>query len=199
MPWIPLAALFTVVALVLVWAFRFDAARRAACRDAWRSFAGSRGLEWIASSGPWYRRDPDAVEGQVDGVRVRLDTFVVSTGKSHTVYTRVRSPLARPFPGKLALGRRSFLTTVAEKLGVRSIPTGDRSFDERMVLRAKDGDAARQLVGEGVRSRARELDRRATIRVAGDEAKITWRGRETDPSALDAACRLAAALSRSWS
>src|SRR5262245_44686886 len=107
MPWIPIAALVTVITLVLVWAIRYDAARRDVIRAAWRSFAGARGLKWIASSGPWYRRNPDAVEGSVDGVQVKLDTFVVSTGKSHAVFTRVRSPLARPFPGKLALARRS--------------------------------------------------------------------------------------------
>ena len=195
-PWIGIGALVVVVTFVVVAAVRYDASRREAFRVAWRGFASSRGFQWIASTGPWYRRTSDAIEGSMQGVALRLDTYVVSTGKSQITYTRVACSLERPFEAKLVVSRRSFLTGIGERFGRKSIRTGDPSFDERWVLRSKARDAALRLVDETVRSRMRALDRRACLQVSGREAKVWWTGRETDPSVLDAACDLVAAVAR---
>lgn len=196
MPWIALAALLVVVSLVLVVAIRFGAIRKEAFREAWRSFATSRGLRWIEASGPWYRHKSDAIEGSVEDVAIRLDTYVVSTGKTQVTFTRVQCRLGRPFPGKIVAKRRTFLTGIGEKLGRRSLRTGDPTFDGKMVVRSKSGDIALRLFDEKVRSRARAIERPVSIQIAGEEAKAWWRGAETDPSVLDAACNLVAALAR---
>jgi hypothetical protein len=195
-PWIVIGALVAVVALVLIVAFRYDASRREAFRAAWRGFASSRGFQWTAASGPWYRKPSDAIDGSTQGVPFRLDTYTVSTGKSQIVYTRAAGSLARPIEAKLVVSRRTFFTGIGERFGRRSIPTGDRSFDEKWALRSKAPDAARRLVDETVRARVRALDRRAILQVEGKEARVWWNGRETDPSVLDAACDLVAAVVR---
>jgi hypothetical protein len=191
-----IGALVAVVALVLIAAFRFDASRREVFRAAWRSFAASRGFQWSASSGPWYRKTSDAIEGSTQDVPFRLDTYTVSTGKTQITYTRATSSLARPFESKLAVSRRTFWTGVGERLGRKTIPTGDRSFDETWALRSGADAAARRLVDESVRERVRALNRRASLQVEGKEAKVWWTGRERDPATLDAACDLVAAVVR---
>jgi hypothetical protein len=196
MPWLAVGVLISFVAVVLVTVIRYSSRQQEIFRSAWRAFASSRGWRWIAAAGPWYRRTSDAIEGSVEDVPVRVDTYVVSTGKSHVTFTRVRSRLERPFPGKVVASPRSFLTGIAEKLGRRSIPTGNADFDQRIVVRSKARDAALALFDERVRERARELERRACIQVSGDEVKIWWRGAETEPRVLDRACSAAAAIVR---
>jgi hypothetical protein len=195
-PWIMIGVAVAFIALVLIAAFRFDASRRAAFQTAWRSYANSRGFQWIASSGPWYRKTSDAIDGATLGAAFRLDTYTVSTGKSQIVYTRAASSLERPLEAKLVVSRRTFFTGIGERFGRRSIATGDRSFDEKWVLRSKAPDAARRLVDETVRERVRALNRPASLQVEGKEAKVWWTGREKDPAALDAACDLVVAVVR---
>jgi len=195
-PWIGIGVAIVFVALVMIVSFRYDASRRETFNSAWRSFATSRGFQWIASSGPWYRQTAAAIDGSAQGTAFRLDTFTVSTGKSQIVYTRASGSLERYFEAKLVVSRRTFFTGIGERLGWRSIPTGDRTFDEKWVLRSKAPDAARRLVDETVRERVRTLNRRASVQVEGKAAKVWWTGREKDPAVLDAACDLVAAVVR---
>src|SRR5260221_3971764 len=195
-PWIGLGLAIAVFALIMVVAFRYDASRRETFRTAWRGFAASRGFRWIASTGSWYRRTSDAIEGSTQGTAFRLDTFTVSTGKSQIVYTRAAARLDRPIEAKLVVSRRTFCTGIGERLGRRSIPTGERTFDEKLVLRSKAPEAGRSLVDETVRERVRALNRRATLQVEGKEAKVWWTGREKEPAVLDAASELVATVAR---
>jgi hypothetical protein len=150
----------------------------------------------MRASGPWYRRTSDAIEGSIEGVPFRLDTYVVSTGHSHVTFTRATSPLERPVEAKLTISPRTILTGIGENLGLRSIRTGDPAFDAGMVLRSKDPRTALCLVDEAVRSRMRALKRRASLHASGSEVKVRWRGAERDAAALDAACELVAAVAR---
>jgi len=196
MPWVVLSVVGAAVVLLVVFALRFEAERREVFRQAWRDFATSRGFVWKPASGPWYRRTSDAIDGNVEGVPVRVDTFVVSTGKSHVTYTRVVSRPGNDVPAKITVSRRHFLTGFGESLGMKTVRTGDPSFDERMVVRARDPEAVRRVIDASVRARILELRPSVTVRIQDQTAKITWRGAEKDPRTLDAACRLAAAISR---
>src|SRR5262249_37330715 len=109
-PWLAVATLVTILALVLIVAFRYEARWIELFRDPWRGFASSRGFQWIRASGPWYRRKSDAIEASVQGVPLRLDTYVVSTGKSHVTFTRARCELERPVSAKLTISPRTVFT-----------------------------------------------------------------------------------------
>jgi hypothetical protein len=195
-PWVAIAALVAILVLVLVGAFRYGARRTELFRDAWRAFAATRGFRWTQSTGPWYRRRPDAIEGSVQGVPFRLDTYVVSTGKSQTTFTRATSPLERPVAARLTISPRSFFTTIGERFGMETLRTGDAGFDAKMSVRSKAPREALALVDETVRSRLLALDRRASVVVDGKEAKVRWRGAEKDPTVLDAACEVVSAIAR---
>lgn len=197
MPWIPLALLGAVMILVIIFAARFQAEQTRRFREAWRDFATSRGFTWTQAAGPWYRRSTDAIDATIEGVPIRFDTYVVSSGKHSVVYTRVASSLDRDAPAKISIAPRSSFTSIAETFGFPTVSTGDRGFDARMAVRSKSDAAARRAVDEDVRARALEVARRIQVKVDGRTAKVAWRGREKDPSTLDAAGRLIAALRRS--
>jgi hypothetical protein len=194
--WLVLALLVAGLAIVIVVAVRYDARRSELRREAWRRFASDRGFRWIEAAGPWYRRIPQAIEGTLEGVAFRLDTFTVSTGKTQVTYTRVKSQLERRFPGKLLATRRTFLTPIGEAVGWKSIRTGDRSFDDRMVVRSKASEATLRALDDEVRLRLGALARSVNLQVADREVKVWWRNAERDPQALEAGCRLVATLAR---
>lgn len=195
-PWIPLAVFLAVMVLIVVFAFRYRAAETQRFREAWREFAMSRGYAWKDGSGPWYRRPSDSIDATVEGAPVKLDTYVVSTGKSAITFTRVACTLRNAPRAKIHVGRRSLLTVIAERFGSKSVPMGDPAFDRTMAVRSKDSESARRTLDASVRARLLEIPRRVEVKVDGLAAKITWRGAEKDPRVLDAACSTAAALTR---
>ena len=192
-PWIPisLTAAFVIAAVSL--GIRYAAGQQEAFRAVWRAFAATRGLQWSEASGPWYRRSSDRIEGAIDGCLVRIDTYVVSTGKSHVTFTRLRGELERPFTAKLRVAPRNFLTGVGEILGRKRIPTGDAAFDGRMSVRCPSRALALAAIDESVRTRVLALDRPVSIQVQDREVKVWWRGQEKVPQTLDAGCQVTAA------
>ena len=132
----------------------------------------------------------------MEGVQVKLDTYVVSTGKSHMTFTRATSPLERDAPSKVTVSRRHIFTGLGEALGMKTVRTGDPSFDERMVVRTKDAARVRGTIDETVRARILAMPASVTLRVDGRTAKVTWRGKEKESRTLDTALGLAAAVSK---
>lgn len=184
------------IPVVLFVVLRRQSANEARRKEAWRAFAESRGFRWIDASGPWYRRQPMAVEGSLDGVALRLDTFVVRHGKSSTTYTRVGARLDRPVRSEIEVHRRSFLTPLAALFGRVSIPSAHMAFDEAMVLRSESRELARAVVDETVRTSLLAIPRRLRLVVEGEVAELRWRGSERDPAVLESATRTVAALAR---
>lgn len=199
MPWILLAVFGAAMILVVVFASRFQAEQTRRFREAWREFATSRRFTWTQAAGPWYRRSTDAIDATIEGESIRFDTYVVSSGKHSVVFTRVSSNLERDAPAKVSIAPRSFFTAIGERLGFSTVRTGDAAFDARMAVRSRNDALARRAVDEDVRARALEIGRRIQVKVGGRTVKVAWRGREKDPTTLDAAGRLIAALRRSIS
>lgn len=195
-PWIPLSISLSVMVLVVVFAFRYRAAENQRFREAWRAFASSRGYAWKESAGPWYRRPSDSIDATVEGAPVKLDTYVVSSGKHSVTFTRVSCTLLEAPRAKIRVGRRSFLTAIAERFGWKTVAMGDPVFDRTMAVRSKDADSARRTLDERVRARLLEIPKRVEVKIDGPSAKITWRGAEKEAIVLDAACSTAAALAR---
>src|SRR6478609_2526337 len=89
MPWIFLALFGAFMIVFVVAALRFQAEQTRRFREAWREFATSRGFRWTQAAGPWYRRSTDAIDATIEGLPIRFDTYVVSSGKHSVAYTRV--------------------------------------------------------------------------------------------------------------
>lgn len=196
MTWLYLTLILAATAALVAWALRREANARRRRMEVWRSFAQQRGWRWIEASGPWYRRKSSAIEGSIEGVDVRLDTFVVHHGKSSTTYTRASAKLERRVHVGLEATWRNLFTLISEKLGRKSVSTGSREFDEMMFVRSGSHDFARTVLDDEARARFLKIGRHPDIRIEDDLAKITWRGAEKDPAVLEASALAVAALAR---
>ena len=88
----------------------------------------------------------DRVEAQHGEWTVTLDTYVVSTGKSATVFTRMRVPYVNPDGFKFSISRRGFFSDVAKFFGMQDIEIGDESFDAAFIIKASDEFKVKQLL-----------------------------------------------------
>lgn len=196
---LPIVIVVLVLALlvpVIVLAVRHQRAQDARRLEVWRGFAQDRGLGFVVPTGPWYRRTSTAVEGAVRGVPVRLDTYVVSTGKTHVTFTRVRAPLERDLAARVVVTRRNVFTGWGEALGWKTVPTGDSSFDAKFAARSPSRETAQGVLDDDVRARVAAFPHGLQIHCSGREAKIAWRNAESNPAVLEAGVELGAALGR---
>jgi len=194
--WLVPALVVAAVAALIAWIIRREANSKRKRMSVWRSFAARDGWSWIEASGPWYRRRACAIEGSVEGVDVRLDTYVVHHGKSAVTYTRASAKLERRVHVDLEAGWRNLFTWITEKFGRMSISTGSPEFDQMMYVRSGSQDFARNVLDGEFRTRFLHIGRHADIKIEGDLARITWHGAEKDPAALEASARAVAALAR---
>ncbi len=184
-------ALFTLAIAAFVTTVFVVSGRHAKRRDEevqriWKSFARAQGLRWKDAEGFWSRSGFE-VRGESSGVSVRLHKRVVRTGKHAVVYSRFVGQLSRPVEHKIRVGPRSFVTKLGELIGLHPIVTGDPSFDKRMALRSRAHAAALAIFGPVARERVLGFPREIQIECQGDEARVWWRGAETDPKVLESA------------
>ena len=196
MNWLVLALLLAVPVVVVALVLRREAAARRRRMEVWRTFAQQRGWRWIEASGPWYRRRSSAVEGAIEGVEVRIDTYAVRHGKSSVTYTRATAKLLRRVHAELEATWRNLFTWMGEKFGRHSISTGGGEFDQMMFVRSDSQGFARTVLDDDARARILEIGRHPDVRIEGDLARISWHGAEKDPVVLEAAARAVAALVR---
>jgi hypothetical protein len=187
-------ALIAIVTTLVVHATRHQAQIEAV----WREFARKHGHRWVGPSGSWWTRKRALIAGEAAGVTFELDRYVISTGKSHATFTRVRTrtrggPSTRVLvtqPGWFGRFQSMFQGPVVE--------TGDREFDRRLLVRSKSQRVARELVlHEPVRKLALAFPRAARLDAKPGEVTLRWRNFESDPAVLAAAVDLATALASS--
>lgn len=178
------AAAFALVAVILVFVFRAERARRAALEKAWRAFANRSSWRFHPAAGPWFARKEAWVEGDLAGAPARLEQQVVRHGKSTSRYTRflVRLPdaLATPFE----VDTRTFWRGLGAWFRPRAMSTGDARFDARFTLRARDERAAR-TVDAALRERLLDFPKPIELRASDREVALRWDGTECEPSVLD--------------
>jgi hypothetical protein len=83
-----------------------------------------------------------------------LDTYTVSTGHSHAVFTRMRAPFVNPNGFRFSIYRRSFFSDIGKKFGMQDVEIGDRAFDDDFIVKATDDSQVRSLLSN---AKIREL------------------------------------------
>jgi hypothetical protein len=96
----------------------------------------------------------DKVQADHGEWTVTLDTYTVSTGKSHVTFTRMRAPYVNPSGFRFTVHRKGFLTGLAKLLGMQDIEIGHEPFDTDFVVKANDESRIRRLLAS---PRLREL------------------------------------------
>lgn len=100
---------------------------------------------------------------------VTLDTYVVSTGKTVIVFTRMRAPYVNPGGFRFTVYRKGIFSGLGKMLGMQDIEIGDESFDQDFIIKGTDEARVRELLSN---TKIRELiARQPEIRftVKGDE------------------------------
>jgi len=78
--------------------------------------------------------------------QITLDTYTVSTGKSHVTYTRIRAPFVNPDGFRFNIYRKGIFSGIAKLLGTQDIEIGDSYFDEEFIIQASSEDLVRRLL-----------------------------------------------------
>jgi hypothetical protein len=118
--------------------------------EVWEQFAREIGATF--DPGSTFR--PSVVRAQTREWIVTLDTYTVSTGKSSTVYTRMRAPYVNRDGFRFDVSRKHLFTGIAKFFGMQDVEIGDPWFDEQFVVKGTDVGRLQRLFGN---ARIREL------------------------------------------
>jgi hypothetical protein len=105
---------------------------------------------------------------------ITLDTYTISTGKSSSIYTRMRAPYINQDGFRFNIYRTSIFSWLGKLLGMQDIEIGDGFFDQEFVVQGTPDAPVMQLL---MNPKIRELIQRQPnihFKVKDDEG---WFGR----------------------
>jgi hypothetical protein len=111
-------------------------------KEVWRQLSDQIGGQFI-DGGAW---KGDKVEATHSEWTVTLDTYVVSTGKTVVVFTRMRAPYVNPSGFRFTIYRQGFFSDIAKRFGMQDIEIGDQAFDQDFIVKATDESQVRALL-----------------------------------------------------
>jgi hypothetical protein len=85
------------------------------------------------------------VQARVGEWTVTLDTYTVSTGKSHVTYTRMRAPYVNADGFRFTLYRKTLFSGIGKLLGMQDIEVGDPDFDRDFIIKSNHETKAMAL------------------------------------------------------
>jgi hypothetical protein len=115
---------------------------------------------------------------------VTLDTYTVSTGKTHVTYTRLRAPFCNPDGFRFTIYQKSVFSGLGKLLGMQDIEIGYPDFDDSFIIQGNNESKLRSLFAD---SRLRQLIQdqpKIHLQVKDDEG---WFGAEF-PEGVDELC-----------
>jgi hypothetical protein len=109
--------------------------------DVWRQLCSEIGAEFI--EGGFWRSDK--VRVQVKEWTIILDTYTVSTGKSSTMYTRMRAPYVNKDGFRFTIYRKGLFSELGKLFGMQDIEVGYPEFDRDFIIKGNDESKVRTL------------------------------------------------------
>ena len=109
--------------------------------EIWRQLCQETGAEFV--KGGFWRGGK--VVARVNERTVTLDTYVVSTGESHTTYTRLRAPYVNRDGFRFTVYRQGFFSELGKFLGMQDIEVGYPDFDPDFIIKSHDEAKVRAL------------------------------------------------------
>ena len=120
--------------------------------EVWRQLSQEIGAEFV-KGGSW---KGNKVQVHAKPWTITLDTYTVSTDKSHVTYTRMRAPFVNPEGFPFTIYRKGFFSELGKLLGMQDIEVGDPEFDEEFIIKGNDEGRVQTLFAD---ARLRELVR----------------------------------------
>jgi hypothetical protein len=110
-------------------------------KGVWRQVALSRGGLYQEPRG-LFRSKLDAIDVDVDQVRVRLERYAAGAGKQRRIYTRCRARYLLPRGPVFCIYADGVLASIGKALGGQDVVLGtDRVFNERFIVKCEDAQA----------------------------------------------------------
>jgi hypothetical protein len=148
--------------------------------EVWKQLCTELDAEFVEGRFPRQSR----VQARVNEWTVTLDTFVMSTGKSHIPFTRMRAPYVNPDGLRFRIYRAGFFTELGKILGMQDIEVGHSEFDRAFVIQGNDPVKVHLLFGNAEIRRLLEAQPSIRFEVKDDEG---WFG-TTFPEGVDELC-----------
>ena len=134
--------------------------------EIWKQFAAELKGQFV--EGGWLKHDK--VEAHWKTWTITLDKYVVSTGKTHHVYTRFRAPYVNADGFRFRIYRKSIFSGLGKKLGlVKDIEIGEQFFDDQFVIQGTNEDRVRAMLGRPELRRLIEAQPNICFEVKDDE------------------------------
>ena len=111
--------------------------------EVWRQLCSEIGAEFV--EGGFWRGTK--VQTRVKEWTVTLDTYTVSTGKSHVTYTRMRAPYVNKDGFRFTIYRKGLFSELGKRLGMQDIEVGDPEFDRDFIIKGNDESKVLALFG----------------------------------------------------
>jgi hypothetical protein len=100
---------------------------------------------------------------------ITLDTYVVSTGKSASTFTRLRAPYVNENGFRFNVYRQGGFSSIAKMLGTQDIVMGDPVFDGKFVVQSNSEPHIRRLLSNPQIRSLIEADPDVHFQVADDD------------------------------
>lgn len=110
--------------------------------EIWRQLCREIGADFV-DGGFW---KGSKVEAHHKGWTITLDTFTVSTGHTHQVFTRMRAPFVCHDGFRFTIYRKGLFSGIGKTLGMQDIEIGESfTFDEDFIIQGNDESKVRAL------------------------------------------------------
>ena len=119
-------------------------------KEIWRQLSTEISARYV--EGTFWKGDK--VQATHEEWTITLDTYVVSTGKTVVVFTRMRAPFVNPEAFRFTVYRRGFFSGLGKWFGMQDIEIGDAGFDDEFIIKGTDEMRIRTLLSN---TRIRDL------------------------------------------
>jgi hypothetical protein len=102
--------------------------------EVWQQLCNEIGAEYI-NNGIW---KGDKVVAKIKEWTITLDTYTVSTGKSHVTYTRMRAPYVNADGFRFKIYRKNVFSGIGKYLGMQDLEVGYPEFDNDFIIKGND-------------------------------------------------------------
>lgn len=99
--------------------------------EVWQQLCAEIGAQYV-NGGFW---KGDKIQARHGPWMVTLDTYIVSTGKTSTTYTRMRAPFVDPEGFRFTVYRKGIFSEIGKWFGMQDIDIGDEAFDRDFILK----------------------------------------------------------------
>jgi hypothetical protein len=137
--------------------------------EIWQQLAQEINASYI-EGGFW---NQSKVEATVDEWTVTLDTYTVSTGKVHIVYTRMRAPYVNKDGFRFKIYRRGLFSELGKKLGMQDVEVGFPEFDDQFIIQGNDDYKLQSLFQHPAIRQLIELQPEISLQVNDDDGWLS--------------------------